>query len=349
MLYDIIPPAVFILSLGGIVVILSRVVVRMQRAEVTASVQTAATTNRPARQVLKPAQKSVQAVTDRAGLMAVALRRSVTGVRSIGASAGTRISSWRAERQERRQAKAADNSKPDTASFRERVAVAATEVRAKVDRRRVAKSTDVEEPTSKGESDVEMASTHSPIVQEESEAEVKESPTITTRLVTSVAAVAKPATQAVVAPQRPAKKQERGLEQARKAIGQQDYHEAEDILVAYIVKHTKDTDAYMLLGEAALGREDWQEAVEIFDQVLTWSPEQPGAHAGLGSAAYRAGKYSQALQALQRAHEFEPTNVAILNDLLSIAQKMDNPALQTSITAKLSELAPEQQAGDQAN
>ena len=128
------------------------------------------------------------------------------------------------------------------------------------------------------------------------------------------------------------------LEQAREALSAHEYQHAEDILVEYIVKHTKDTNAYMLLGEAAVGREDWQEAAEIFEQVITWNPDQPRAYALLGLSACRAGRYSKALQALQRAHEADPEDVNILTDLLSIARKMDNPALQKSISEKINAL-----------
>ena len=128
---------------------------------------------------------------------------------------------------------------------------------------------------------------------------------------------------------------------AKNAIEQKDYEKAEDILVSYILKHTKDTDAYMALGQIAVARGSWEEAMEIFDQVVSWNPNCPGAYAGLGTSSYRAGKYSRAILALQRAHEADPENIDVLNNLLSIAQKMDNRALQHSIQTKLSALGCE--------
>jgi tetratricopeptide (TPR) repeat protein len=128
------------------------------------------------------------------------------------------------------------------------------------------------------------------------------------------------------------------LRSAQEALGNSEYQKAEDILVTYIVKHTKDTDAYMLLGQVALGRGDWEGAIEIFEQVVNWSAKQEGAYAALGHAAYKAGHFKQSLVALQRAREAEPGNSAVLQELLDIAQKMDNRALQHSLQEDLEQV-----------
>lgn len=128
------------------------------------------------------------------------------------------------------------------------------------------------------------------------------------------------------------------LQQAAVALAAANYQAAEDILVNHIVKHTKDTQAYMLLGQAAVGRRNWDEAMEIFEQVVAWDEHHEGALASLGDAAYHAGRYGRALQVLQRAHTADATNEVILDQLLSIARKMDNRALQHSIEEKLVEL-----------
>jgi tetratricopeptide (TPR) repeat protein len=125
------------------------------------------------------------------------------------------------------------------------------------------------------------------------------------------------------------------LQRAQVALDSREYQHAEDILVDYIVQHTKDTKAYMLLGNIAMARSEWAECVEIFEQVMRLRPEEPGAQAGLGIAAYNLGRYAKALPALQRAHEEDPTNLTVLNDLLAIAKRMDNAALQHSIQVKL--------------
>ncbi|MDP3996913.1 MAG: tetratricopeptide repeat protein [bacterium] len=128
------------------------------------------------------------------------------------------------------------------------------------------------------------------------------------------------------------------ISDAKEAISAHDYQRAEDILIPYIVKNTKDTGAYLLLGQMALERGDWEEAIEIFEQLVNWGLKPKGAYAGLGLAACRAGHFSQAIRALQKAHEEEPENVQILQNLLSIAKKMDNQALQHSIAVKLETL-----------
>lgn len=131
------------------------------------------------------------------------------------------------------------------------------------------------------------------------------------------------------------------LREAVAAISSQNYQQAEDVLVPYIVKHPKDTGAYMLLGRAALGKESWADAMEIFEQVVKWNRAEEGAYAGLGYAAYRAGRFTRALEALQRAYEADPHDEAVLDHLLSIAEKLDNPALQHSIHEKMEALALE--------
>lgn len=140
-------------------------------------------------------------------------------------------------------------------------------------------------------------------------------------------------------PSKPQKKKLPALQRAQQALQAKEYQHAEDILVDYIIHHTKDTKAYMLLGKVATARTDWPEAMEIFEQVVNLRPQEPGAQAGLGLAAYNCGRYSLALQALQRAHEADPTNLVVLNDLLAIAKKLDNPALQRSIQTELSKIA----------
>lgn len=138
------------------------------------------------------------------------------------------------------------------------------------------------------------------------------------------------------------------LQRAQAALHEKNYHYAEGILVDHIVHHTKDTKAYMLLGQISLAKTDWTEAMEIFEQVVHLQPHEPGAQAGLGMAAYNCGRYSKALPALQRAHEEDPRNRTVLSELLAIAQKMDNPALQRSIQGKLGELTAAERATSQA-
>ena len=144
------------------------------------------------------------------------------------------------------------------------------------------------------------------------------------------------------------KRQLSALEQAQQALAANDCQLAEDVLVAHIVKHTKDTDAYMLLGQAAMQRQNWQEAMEIYEQVVRWNSNQQGVMAALGGAAYKAGRYTKALEMLQRAHELDPDNRVILEQLLGIAQKLDNPALCHSIEEKLEQFSDTEKPAEPA-
>ena len=278
-------------------------------------------------------------------MMASLVRRGAGKATELRTSTASRVQAWRQQRQESASSAPAQDA-PATSSLSKRMSVAASGVRTKVKAGVSSAKQWQEQRTAIATNDrgtTAAADTPAPEAVSAQVQEAAQVPTITTRLVTSVAepkVSPTPATPAR-APRGRAAKLESPLEEAQEALSAKEYERAEDILVGYIVKHTKDTDAYMMLGEAALGREDWQEATEIFEQVVSWNPKQAGVHAGLGLAAYRAGRYSMALQALQRAHEFEPENVTILTDLLSIAKKMDIPALQHSINEKLQELAGE--------
>jgi hypothetical protein len=125
---------------------------------------------------------------------------------------------------------------------------------------------------------------------------------------------------------------------AEEALQAGRYPEVESLLVPHIMKHVKDTAAYLLLGRAALGQENWPEAAEIFEQVLSLDPNRTEAHAPLGYAAFQAGHLSQALPHLQRAIDADPTDLTTLHCLLHIAQTMDNSALKSSVMEKINAL-----------
>jgi len=152
-------------------------------------------------------------------------------------------------------------------------------------------------------------------------------------------------------PKKPAKKQVRSqlvtptffkrgqkpdtLRLAQEALSNQRYQEVENILVPYIMKNTKNVQAYMILGQSALKQENWDEAVEIFRQIIVLSPQEPGAQGFLGQAIFRVGHYGQALPHLQRALDETPEDEEVLQALLKIARTMDNQPLLKSTQAKL--------------
>ena len=128
------------------------------------------------------------------------------------------------------------------------------------------------------------------------------------------------------------------LQEAAEALEHLQTKRAEDLLVPYIVKHPKDTDAYMMLGRAAINRHAWNEATEIFEQVIKLKPETEGCYAALGQAALEAGNLTKAIQTLQRAHDQNPQNVFVIKCLLQIASRMDNRPLQQSLNLELQQL-----------
>ncbi|MBI3421107.1 MAG: tetratricopeptide repeat protein [Candidatus Sungbacteria bacterium] len=131
------------------------------------------------------------------------------------------------------------------------------------------------------------------------------------------------------------------FEQVNDAITSGQLEQAEEMLIPYIVKHTKDKEAYMLLGQVAIAKGAWEEAMEVFQQVVRLDPNLTDAQAGLGYAALQQGKFSIALQALQQAHKADPENVQIVEQLLNIARRLDNKVLQKSMLQELVELQPD--------
>ena len=128
------------------------------------------------------------------------------------------------------------------------------------------------------------------------------------------------------------------LLEAQMALDVRDYPLVEALVVPYLLKHTDDTAAYMLLGRAALEQEKWPDALAIFGEVIEHNPSEPWVWALLGYAALNAGKYAIALSALQRARNENPQNEAILEALLTIAQRIDSPSLRTSVEKDIQEL-----------
>lgn len=137
------------------------------------------------------------------------------------------------------------------------------------------------------------------------------------------------------------------LEAARVVLQEGKYDRAEDILIPYIVQHSKEAKAYMLLGQSALGQRAWEEAIEIFQQVLKIDETEPGVYVLLGRAAFEARKFTLAIQTLQKAHDEDSTNAEVLEMLLTIAKRMDNKILEKSVRADLANL-PSGQAGGKA-
>lgn len=293
MLYDIMPPVAFLGSLGGIIWIISRVVARIRRTALSASISSAAeeedttvSTN-----TIQPQQSRIQLLKNRREWMKAVTGRvrqqvpgMVTALRTPFSKAGT----WWKERRERK-------------AEQEQLLTIEPEV----------PSVTSTLPTP----EVKPAITLTAV-------EKKEEKIVSSKKITSPTFFKKKPKVSV-------------LEQAQEALSQAHYDQAENILVPYIFSHTKDINAYMLLGRVAIARTNWEEAIEIFEQVVKRNPKEPGAWSLLGEAAYKSGHFTRALQALQRANEADPEDTHVLEHLLSIARKMDNRGLQESVRSKM--------------
>ena len=344
-LYDVVPPTLFFLSLGGITVIVARSALRMQQTAFSASLKTAATEVAAPSRLLKPTQKSVQVFGNRAAATRAALASSASATAGYAgsAAAGVRqqLGTWReawAEQRATRQAEAAERQGEREALRAEQQAAKEAARAAKQEEKERRRS---ERELAKQQRQAELQATQVSVEPAEPEPAPSASPEEPTRvgppssagIKTTLVTKARP--KLPLLQRQPSPPQRSALEQAGDALDQSDFQQAEDILVEHIVKHTKDTKAYLLLGQVALRREAWGEAIEIYEQVLSWDEATPGAWAGLGTAAFSAGHYTKALPALQRAAEEDPTNSEVLEKLLTIARNMDNPALQDAIREKL--------------
>lgn len=277
MLYDILPPLIFFSSLGGVIVVLARVG-RRRRQQAAASMlaQARQAVGGVPEHMLRPTQKSVQAIGSRVAIVIAALRgipRLPIGAWARRALLAIRSRRWRWPKMQRPA-----------------VSVAAV----------------AEAPP----------------------------PRTRTRVVKRQAPAPKVAPAGIAS----------ALDQANVAIAAAQYQRAEEILVSYIVDHTRDVRAYMLLGQAAAGRKNWLEAMEIFEQVTRLNAQEPGVWSALGEAALASGKFTKALEALQRAHDADRGNVTVLRQLLAIAQRMDNRVLRESVQEELTVLEGEQAA-----
>ncbi len=375
MLYDILSPLIFFASLGGILLIIGRVVIRIRREQLSTNIRSVAAHTPSAlssswqmgggevTQLLKPTQKSVHALRSRFALFGHMIRQTKDSVVT-----------WWTRRRDAKTAKVAaqaiaaaepvpvTSSAPLLRTDVEQSGVVAqprrrwqgiSNWRERRASRKIAAAEMVAQPAA---SDVAKIATTETTVRSVAPVVV---PVITPSVSVSdsPAAVVPPAPVADsrgfasslikrVQAKRANSKQPDALQSAEEELLQQHYQVAEDMLVPYIVKHPKDTAAYMLLGKAAMGREAWSEAMEIFEQVIKWNRKQVGAYTGLGLAAYHAGKFTRALQALQRAQDSDPISREVLDCLMSIAEKMDNPALQHSIREKIEQLEAEASANN---
>lgn len=381
MLYDILSPLIFFFSLGGILLIVGRVVIRIRRQQFSTDLKSAAAStlapasfgiggDTEASSFLQPTKKSVQLVKSRLGALRGSLvqSRATIAERWRNRKENSSILKSVAKESSKEEAPTLTNTAtivmPSGTGLRQRLLGSASKFNEASRMKLASMKARLKKEPAEIVNDSELSTPDVPVASQESD---KKKSGFSLRLTKRTAtgddekkevapATAAPAANApaVVVPAQLKPRAGRfggtllrrahpglgtsPMDRADAALAEKQFQQVEDIIVPYIVKHPKDTAAYMLLGRAALGRKSWTDAMEIFEQVISWNEKHEGAYAALGTAAYRAGKFTRALQALQRAHDANPQDKAVLKKLLSIAQKMDNQGLLHSISEELKAL-----------
>ncbi len=342
MLYDILPPLFLFISFGGIIIVVSRVVLRLRHVQFSEDIQAEVDSKKPIHEesLLRPEEAGVKIVKNRLFHLISSTRG---GVSSMMKSAGDGVRSMRLRRKEAKQEKRAEKAAAPVVKgptiqmpevgMQDRLAMLAQ-------RGKEGLSSLQKEITSRIP---DMKKIRESLPQREEAAAIpKSSPVI--RLVRHSG------TEEAVKTETPQKtgimsqilnkreKDKTVLEKAQEAMEQKDFEKAEDLLIPHIMKHSSDTQAYMLLGKTAIGKEAWDEAMEIFQQVIKLDKTMVDAYADLGHAALNAGKFTLAIQSLQHARNMDTNNIRIREELLFIARRMDNKVVEKGVLEELQEL-----------
>ncbi len=302
MLYDVVPPLLFIGSLGGLIFIISRVVTRLRRHELSAALQSAATTKSSSSPgQLRPAQSNIRLFSSR--LSALKPLLSTIGVQTKKAMFATRhvaVEVWNR----------VPRKLPDISRWRR--------------------------PQTGTTTPALMLPTPTPALKSVPHV----TKVITTEQTKAPPQPPKPhITKKVVSPTFFQKKPRLSeVETAEAALKQGEYAKVEEVLVPYLFKHPTSAPGYIVLGKAAMQQGKWSDALEILEQAVAQDEPPAEAQALLGISAYHAGQLGRALPALQRAHDQNPANSEVLRCLMKIARTMDNRALMHSIELEIAAL-----------
>lgn len=312
MLYDVVPPLLFVGSLGGIIFIISRVVTRLRRHELTTALQSAATAHASAPPgQLRPAQSNIRLFGSR--LSALKPLMSTIGVQTkhvalasgrLGARAWHRLPK-KLPRLPRGETLRGWRRSQTPVTTPEPVTTTLT-------------------PAPKSAPQIIKVTTPAAPLARRSLGEGGAQPHITKKVVSPTFFQKKP--------------QLTELEIAQTALQQGNYARVEETLVPYLFKHPSNAAGYVLLGKAAMQQGNWSDALEILEQAVAQDEPPVEAQSLLGISAYHAGQLGRALPALQRAHNQDATNPEVLRCLIKIARTMDNRALVHSIEVEIAAL-----------
>lgn len=320
MLYDFLPPLVFFASLGGVILVVSRVIVRIRRVQMHHSIESAAqpTAGRYSpraedlARIIGPSKKSVLIIRNRLLLAGQVIKNALARL----------LISVQQHRQALFQ-RVTDRPRYDV---RARVGVlrattrrALSSVKNTTQRWRLPRPAAVPEAPPTPRTAPKLTIVQHQIPAADVAYETDSSPPDGGR----------------VTHKQSSRQPVPALKRARQALETAQFKRAEKILVPYIVKHPKNTRAYMMLAETAVARGNWSEALEIYEQVASLAPRLEGIYAALGKAAFQAGKFTRAIEALQRAHNDNSQDTSVIKLLLKIARRMDNTPLQRSLRGEL--------------
>ncbi len=305
MLYDVLPPLTLFISFGGIIVLVSRAVLRLRNTQLSQQIHAEVAAGAPVHEesLLGPGTKGVHLVKNRLVHAAHSVRNSAVQIRD-----------------------AARTIEMPKAGFKEKIAAFGSTIGKRIPdaKKRIAKlRQDITRPSAEQVDPIGVVTPAIRLVRHT--APDTEKPE-------KVSLMSKIARRDV--PETP-------LEKAANEIANKHFDTAEDILVPYIMKHASDAKAYVLLGNAAIGRQSWEEAMEIFQQVIKLDNSICEAYAQLGHAALNAGRFTQAIEALQHVRNVDAKNIQVREELLFIAQRMDNKVVEKGVAQELEELKKE--------
>lgn len=343
MLYDILPPLVLFASIGGIVFVVTRVVARMKRQELSHAIQLEGARDTHSEQILNSGEGKITLMKSRLAAVGSSAKQSLVSLKNLPKSVKER----RAEKQtmqeldENLPGGAATIQRPRS-SWRDQLTKFSKGTGRRLQSLSASLSSRLKQvQATRATRRASRASTLSAPIEEEKPV-VRP---VTLRRVETPEAISAPrmetTAQRLQALVRSKRATTSPVQEAQAALEKGDLTQAEDVLIPYIAKHPRNTMAYLILADVALARGAWDEAVEILEQVIRLDAATPGAYAKLGNAALSAGHMTRALEALQRAHDAEPNNVSVLKNLLKIAQRRDDRVLQKTVLQKMMVLAPD--------
>ncbi|MCB0013204.1 MAG: tetratricopeptide repeat protein, partial [Anaerolineales bacterium] len=103
-------------------------------------------------------------------------------------------------------------------------------------------------------------------------------------------------------------------------------------------QHPRHVGTYRMLGKALLEQQNYHDAADVFQRVLSADPEDFIAHVGMSIISKEDTLLPQAVWHMERAHEMDPYNLVIRDELLALYEQRDE-RLPKTLTLSRSALA----------